>query len=45
VIVVSAYDTHDYTDKVFATLQKPVAVCDLIRALAAAASSPSGETV
>lgn len=37
VIVVSAYETHEFTDKVFATLQKPVAATALIRALAGAA--------
>lgn len=37
VIIVSAYETHDFTDRVFATLQKPVAATALIRALARAA--------
>lgn len=39
VIVVSAYETHDFTDRVFATLQKPVAATALIRTLARAAET------
>lgn len=41
VIVVSAYETHEFTDRVFATLQKPVSATALIRALADAAQQPA----
>lgn len=39
VVVVSAYDSHELSQAVFATLQKPVAATTLIRTLAGAAQS------
>lgn len=44
VIVVSAYDSHEFADQVFETLQKPVVASVLIQALSSAARTVRQES-